>query len=359
MELKVDSLSQKLNEIEVEKSEALKFLEKDTSKQLQDTDKEKMKKTLYVLVEQVDSCEKDLNQMRNDHQEKNVEMMELQKTITSFSQSFHQKENEAHQLNLSCEQLKLKLEHVSNQVQDKYNKVLENVFQDYLSDDYDFPSIKKELESLKKKLDKMGIVNLTAIDEFEQLNEKYEFLKTQHDDLTQSKKQLEKVITKIDTFCSERFHDMFEKVNLQFQKAFPILFGGGRAQLVLIENEQTQESGVDIMASPPGKKMVSLSLLSGGEKALTAVSLIFSISLVKPSPFCLLDEVDAPLDDINVLKFNELIQQMAKRSQIIIVTHNKYTMRINSRLFGVTQEEKGVSKIISVSFDQAEKIIEA
>jgi chromosome segregation protein len=134
---------------------------------------------------------------------------------------------------------------------------------------------------------------------------------------------------------------------------FPVLFGGGEARLILVEDPENGEMGIDIVARPPGKKAANISLLSGGEKALTAVSLIFSIFLVKPSPFCLLDEVDAPLDDANVYRFNDLVKEMAKRSQIIIVTHNKHTMRVNNTLYGVTQEEKGVSKMVSVSLEEA------
>ena len=143
-------------------------------------------------------------------------------------------------------------------------------------------------------------------------------------------------------------------MNERFQKVFPVLFGGGEARLILVEpkdDDPRSEHGIDIVSKPPGKKLQNVSLLSGGEKALTAVSLIFSIFLVKPSPYCLLDEVDAPLDDANVMRFNDLVREMAKRSQIIVVTHNKHTMKVNKKLYGVTMEEKGVSKMVSVDLD--------
>jgi chromosome segregation protein len=159
------------------------------------------------------------------------------------------------------------------------------------------------------------------------------------------------VIERINRICVKRFRDTFDQINERFQKVFPVLFGGGEARLILIEDAETQEQGIDIIAKPPGKKMQNVTLLSGGEKALTAVALIFSIFLVKPSPFCLLDEVDAPLDDANVVRFNDLVREMAKRSQIIVVTHNKHTMRINNKLYGVTMEDKGVSKMVSVQLD--------
>jgi chromosome segregation protein len=141
-------------------------------------------------------------------------------------------------------------------------------------------------------------------------------------------------------------------VNERFKKVFPVLFGGGEADLTLVENpENPGEPGVEIMARPPGKKLQSVTLLSGGEKALTAVSLIFAIFLFKPSPFCLLDEVDAPLDDANVYRFNDLVKEMAKRSQVILVTHNKHTMEINNTLYGVTMEDPGVSKMVAVQLN--------
>ena len=204
-----------------------------------------------------------------------------------------------------------------------------------------------EVGELKTKLGKIGEVNLASIEEYEDLVTRHQFLDQQFKDLNEAKEQLKKVIDRINRICSKRFKETFEQVNERFQKVFPVLFGGGEARLILIEDPENGEMGIDIVSRPPGKKLQNVSLLSGGEKALTAVSLIFSIFLVKPSPFCLLDEVDAPLDDANVYRFNDLVKEMAKRSQIIIVTHNKHTMRVNNTLYGVTMEEKGVSKMVS------------
>src|SRR4029079_18010255 len=197
---------------------------------------------------------------------------------------------------------------------------------------------------------------LSSIEEYEDLSSRHQFLDQQYKDLIESKEQLKKVIDRINRICSKRFKDTFEQVNERFTKVFPVLFGGGEAQLILVEDPEKGEMGIDIIAKPPGKKLQNVSLLSGGEKALTAVSLIFSIFLVKPSPYCLLDEVDAPLDDANVFRFNDLVKEMAKRSQIIVVTHNKYTMEVASRLYGVTMEEKGVSKMVSVNLGEASEV---
>lgn len=209
-------------------------------------------------------------------------------------------------------------------------------------------TLKNDVMRLRGKIQKLGGVNEAAIEEFEELTTRYEFLETQRKDLESAMKDLEKTIDKINKVSKERFGRAFEKVNNQFMQVFPALFGGGSAKLTLTDPDDLLETGVDIMAQPPGKKLQNINLLSGGEKTLTAISLLFAIFLVRPSPFCLLDEVDAPLDDANIGRFNALLKQMAKLSQFIIITHNKRTMELNDRLYGVTMEEAGVSKMVSI-----------
>ena len=187
-----------------------------------------------------------------------------------------------------------------------------------------------------------------AIKEYEELSERQEFLSKQHEDLTASLENLSKAIAKINRTSRQRFRRAFEMVNEQFQMLFPKLFNGGKAKLMLTDEENLLETGVEIIAQPPGKKLQSIMLLSGGEKALTAVALVFSIFLIKPSPFCLLDEVDAPLDDANIDRFNDLIRSMTPHSQFILITHNKRTMEQADLLYGVTMAERGVSKLVSV-----------
>ncbi|NIQ95493.1 MAG: chromosome segregation protein SMC, partial [Desulfuromonadales bacterium] len=169
----------------------------------------------------------------------------------------------------------------------------------------------ERMRELRRLIDDMGEVNLTAIDEFRELEERYEFLNTQMEDLRRSLDDLQKAIAKINRTTRKRFAETFDRVNEKFQEVFPRLFRGGRAALRLTDEDDMLETGIDIVAQPPGKKLQNVTLLSGGEKALTAVALIFAIFLIKPSPFCLLDEVDAPLDDANIGRFNELIHEMA------------------------------------------------
>ena len=209
----------------------------------------------------------------------------------------------------------------------------------------------QKVAELKEQLEKLGSVHVGAVEEYEELKNRHEFLSKQQTDLLQSLESLKKTIQKINRTSRERFLETFEKVNEKFQEIFPRLFRGGRAKLLLIDEENLLESGVEIFAQPPGKKLQSITLLSGGEKALTAVALIFAIFLTKPSPFCLLDEVDAPLDEANVDRFNDMIRQMTSHSQFMIITHNKRTMERADVLYGITMEERGVSKVVSVKLE--------
>jgi len=207
---------------------------------------------------------------------------------------------------------------------------------------------RERLETLKAQAERMGAINLTAIEEYDELARRHAFMSAQKADLEASLADLKAAIVKINRASRERFQETFDRVNEKFQAVFPRLFSGGRAGLVLTQPEGEGEGGVEIFAQPPGKKLQSVNLLSGGEKALTAVSLIFAIFLIKPTPFCLLDEVDAPLDDANVGRYNEMVREMAKASQFILITHNKRTMEMVDTLYGVTMEEPGVSKLVSV-----------
>ncbi|OFZ69600.1 MAG: hypothetical protein A2451_05825 [Bdellovibrionales bacterium RIFOXYC2_FULL_39_8] len=204
------------------------------------------------------------------------------------------------------------------------------------------------LKKSKSEFNQLGDINWQAIEDYRKQKLRCAFLREQEVELKQSLDDLEKAIIHIDHKSRERFKAAFEEVSERFKKVFPIIFGGGSAFLNIVGDLDDPECGVDIVAQPPGKKMQNINLMSGGEKALTAVSLIFSIFLVKPSPFCLLDEVDAPLDDANVGRFNELLREMSNESQFILITHNKKTMEMNDTLYGITMEEPGISKAVSV-----------
>jgi chromosome segregation protein len=204
---------------------------------------------------------------------------------------------------------------------------------------------------LRGKVEKMGAVNILAIDQFDDLESRHAFLTTQRKDLVDSIASTNEAIKKIDKTTRERFKDAFTVINQNFEVTFTTLFGGGKAGLVLLDDTDQLESGIDIIAQPPGKRLQSVQLLSGGEKALTAMALMFAIFKYRPSPFCLLDEIDAPLDDANIGRFVEMLQGMNDHTQFILITHNRKTMEIANRLYGVTMEEPGVSKLISLQLN--------
>ena len=204
---------------------------------------------------------------------------------------------------------------------------------------------------LKAKIDRLGPVNMMAIEQFDELEQRHAFLTTQRRDLVDSIAQTAEAIKRIDQTTRIRFQEAFVAIQANFQETFSTLFGGGRAGLTLLDENDPLESGIDIVASPPGKRLQSVQLLSGGEKALTAIALMFAIFKYKPSPFCLLDEIDAPLDDANVSRFVDMLRSMLDHTQFILITHNRRTMEIANRLYGVTMEEPGVSKLISVQLN--------
>jgi chromosome segregation protein len=219
----------------------------------------------------------------------------------------------------------------------------------------DWNAVAQQVESLQTKLDEMGPVNLVAIEEYEETEQRHQFLSQQHDDLVSAKAQLLEVINRINTQTKEMFTTTFLQIRDNFRTMFVEVFGGGKADLILTDENDVLESGIDIVAKPPGKQLQTISLLSGGEQTMTAVSLLFSIYQVKPSPFCVLDELDAPLDESNINRFIRVLQRFITQSQFIIITHNKRTIGMADVLYGVTMEEHGISKIVSVKFHKVDE----
>jgi chromosome segregation protein len=221
----------------------------------------------------------------------------------------------------------------------------------------DWGQVAQQVEALQQKLDEMGPVNLVAIEEYEETEQRHQFLSKQHDDLVAAKAQLVEVINRINIQTREMFRETFEKIRENFRTMFTEVFGGGKADLILMDENDVLESGIDIVARPPGKQLQTISLLSGGEQTMTAVSLLFSIYQVKPSPFCVLDELDAPLDESNINRFIRVLQRFLEHSQFIIITHNKRTIGMADVLYGVTMQEQGVSRIVSVKFHKADEAV--
>ena len=217
--------------------------------------------------------------------------------------------------------------------------------------------IKKQIQALKTQIKSLGDVNVNAIEEYKQVSERYTFLKEQHDDLIESENVLNTIIKDLDTGMRVQFKQKFEEIKVAFDNVFKELFGGGRGTIQLMEDEDILEAGIHIISQPPGKKLQNMMQLSGGERALTAIALLFAIQNLKPSPFCLLDEIEAALDDSNVERFANYLHKLTKHTQFIVITHRRGTMNAADRLYGITMQEKGVSTLVSVDLieDKLEK----
>ena len=226
-----------------------------------------------------------------------------------------------------------------------YSSALEFKREEYRS----VPEVRKRIEELKTRIKGLGNINVNAIEDYKEVSERYEFMRTQHEDLVTAQAELEKIIDELDTGMRRQFEEKFGEIRAEFDKVFKELFGGGRGTLELMEDEDILEAGIQIIAQPPGKKLQNMMQLSGGEKALTAIALLFSIQNLKPSPFCLLDEIEAALDDSNVDRFAGYLHKLTKNTQFIVITHRRGTMVSADRLYGITMQEKGVSTLVSVN----------
>jgi len=258
-------------------------------------------------------------------------------------------DKEVYRLNAQKEKLEESLESQINYMWDEYEITLSDaasVRDEMLTD---LAAMKKEIASLKDQIRKLGDVNVNAIEDYKNLLERFTFMKTQHDDLVEAEKTLEGIIQELDSAMRRQFSEKFAEIMREFDKVFKELFGGGKGTLELTEDEDILEAGIRIIAQPPGKKLQNMMQLSGGEKALTAIALLFAIQNLKPSPFCLLDEIEAALDDSNVGRFAKYLHKLTKNTQFIVITHRRGTMEQVDRLYGITMQEKGVSTLVSVS----------
>ena len=221
----------------------------------------------------------------------------------------------------------------------------------------DIAVLKKEITEIKGRIKSLGSVNVDAIEQYRELMERYTFLKGQHDDLTEAAESLEKIIEELEKSMRKQFQEQFSRIQEEFDKVFKLMFGGGKGRLELMEDRDILEAGVRVIAQPPGKKLQNMNALSGGEKALTAIALLFAIQNLKPSPFCLLDEIEAALDESNVVRFAEYLHKLTEHTQFIVITHRRGTMQEADRLYGITMQEKGVSALVSVDLIDEEELV--
>ncbi|MGD9158015.1 MAG: chromosome segregation protein SMC [Desulfobacteraceae bacterium] len=298
---------------------------------------------------------RDAREMVDDAQQErnlfNAEIRESDRKLESIREELNILKEKISITRMEQSKIEIRMETLVEQVREKSNHNLAEIYREYLTEDHDEQETRHELERQKEMREKLGEVNLMAIQEHEAQKERYEFILGQKEDLLTSIESIMQAIRKINKTCLERFTTTFADVNTQLQSVFPILFNGGEARLRLTDESNPLESGILVEVRPPGKKVSHMGLLSGGEKALVAMSLLFAIYLIKPSPFCLLDEVDAPLDEANVDRFNDLLKEIKKYSQVLMITHNRRSMEIVDSLFGVTMENAGVSKMVAVNLN--------
>lgn len=246
------------------------------------------------------------------------------------------------------------IEIMQERVWEEYNLTYSSAV-NYRTDGYKLEEGIAESAKIKRQIQHLGYINVNAIETLAEVSTRYNDLSKQRDDLEKAKQDLLNIIKELTDQMQVKFVTQFNKINQNFQKVFKELFGGGKAELVLQENESVLDAGIDIIAEPPGKKLQSITLLSGGERALTAIAILFAILKLKPMPFCVLDEIEAALDDTNAERFAKYLNRFSETTQFIVITHRKPTMELADALYGVTMEEKGVSKMVSVQLSEAVK----
>lgn len=330
---------------------------------------------IQTLKEQIETAQTALPALQEELKTAQTQLQALRERRSNASAELHTLENElrgkrqhADQIRTQCNQLQIQQTEKSTRRQTSferlasdYNVSLEDIMQASEPEweegrRPDRETLETRIAELKTKLEAMGPVNLVAIEEHQELEERYAFLTQQQADLIDAKKQLEDMIRKINRTTTELFKQTFDQVNENFKVTFEKVFGGGTAKLVLVDEDDVLETGIEIIARPPGKKLQTVSLLSGGERTMTAVALLFALFMVKPSPFCVLDEIDAALDEANIGRFVKMVEEFLVQSQFIVITHSQKTIAAGNVLYGVTMQTRGISKIVSVKFSERDPI---
>lgn len=319
------------------------------------SDLEELKLQLEEMLERRLEAEGNMQTARQQLHAVDTRMRELEQLRQAAEQKSLDVRNELEKVRLECQALDIRRQALIEQLREE-NLTLKEVLEN-LSEDADINEWQRQLEDISSRIQRLGAINLAAIDEYKTQSERQQYLASQYDDLEKALNTLEGAIEKIDKETRNRFKDTFDKINEGLAELFPKVFGGGHASLELTGDDMLS-TGVAIMARPPGKKNSTIHLLSGGEKALTAIALVFSIFQLNPAPFCMLDEVDAPLDDANVGRYARLVKAMSEKVQFIYITHNKIAMEMASQLMGVTMHEPGVSRLVTVNVEEAAVLIE-
>lgn len=320
---------------------------------------EEINKAIEITHDRLNTQEQDVSRLKtlisdlqNDYYSQRDSLSEIQQRVDSIQSEINDLQKALHSKDVERVAVQEAAKAMENRCQELFQASVKENESQWLFEGFEATDARKRLKALTKEINAMGAVNLTAIEEFQKLEERYGFLAAQRDDLLHSIQDIEKAIAQINSTCRQRLKETLEAINERLKEVVPLLFEGGEAALGFTDKQDVLEAGVEYLIKLPGKRIQHLSLLSGGEKALAALALIFAIFLMKPSPFCLLDEVDAPLDGANTQRFTQLVRRIARQSQMILITHNQRVMEVADTLYGVTMEEKGVSKLVSVRLAQ-------
>jgi len=344
----IQKFKEELAQLDVDKGNAFEEIEKKEA-QIQDIQGTiQNSKELFVEIEaEINKFSAEKEELTKKHKAFLTKREELSKNMSELDKEIFRLNSKREGYEEASEK---QISYMWDEYELTYNRALE--IRDENLNDLAF--MKKQIQTLKNEIKGLGAVNVNAIEDYKNVSERYEFLKTQHDDLVEAEATLVNIIEELDAAMRKQFRESFEEISEEFDKVFKQLFGGGKGTLELMEEEDILEAGIRIIAQPPGKKLQNMMQLSGGEKALTAISLLFAIQNLKPSPFCLLDEIEAALDDSNVDRFAKYLHRLTKYTQFIVITHRKGTMTLADRLYGITMQEKGVSSLVSVDLLEKE-----
>ena len=315
-----------------------------------DKELDKVLSDIVKVSKEKEETNNKLIKLRSDRNDVSAEIEELELLNKKKNSEYNKKMEEAKTLEINIGKMDIKLDTLLNKLSEEYEMTYERAAQEYVLS-LDETVARSKVNSLRKSINELGDVNVGSIKEFERVNERYTFLNTQREDLVKASEDLLEIITDLDETMKKRFSETFKRVNDEFGKVFKQLFKGGKAELILTDPEDMLNTGVDLNACPPGKSLKNLTALSGGEMTLTAIALLFSILNIRVVPFCILDEVEAALDDANVASFGEYLQDYKNKSQFIVITHKKKTMEYANTLYGITMQESGVSKLVSVRLE--------
>lgn len=345
---KINNLNLELEQITFDINSNNKLLEGGLSKE-----EEEILNKYYAALKTKTEAEQELDSLNKEKISLNEALEDFEASLKKENNLYSAKSGELKDLEIKASRLEVKLDNLLNALTENYSMTYDKAKANYKLD-IETNLARNEVSKLKKKIKELGVVNLTAPEEYDEVESRYSFLNKQIEDLNEAENTLLEIIDEMDKVMINEFSTTFKTVNEHFGETFKELFKGGHAELKLTEPDNILETGIDIVASPPGKKLSSITLLSGGEKTLTAISLLFAIIKSKPSPFCVLDEVEAALDEANVDTFGQYVQNLKDKSQFIIITHKKKTMEYADILYGITMQESGVSKLVSVKLEDIE-----